>query len=558
MQEVANVTQRTTDWHEVNWRKANRIVRGLRRRIFKATAEGDWHKVRNLQRMMLRCYSNALLSTRRATQDNKGSKTAGVDRVLVKTPHARGKMVDDLMNNQDWKPKPARRVYIPKSNGKNRPLGIPTIRDRCLQAIVKNAIEPCWEAQFEGISYGFRPGRSPHDAMGKLSVSVRPNGRKKWVVDADIKGCFDNINHNALMEKIGNFPARKLIAKWLKAGYVENNVFHNQDSGTPQGGIISPLLANIALHGMEKHLGIKYNCRGESEGKRILVRYADDFIILCETKKDAENAQDEIGIWLRNRGLELSPEKTQIKHLTEGFDFLGFNIRHYKVSTTKSGYKLLIKPSKETIVKTRKQIREIFLQCIGKPINVLIGKINPVIRGKANYLNKYVSSEIFSKLDTYLYIRQKRYVKRTHPNKNNGWKKDKYWGRFNLQRPKAKWVFGDKITGNYMMKFAWANIERHTLVSKRSSPDNPELKEYWNKRRVKNDKNEAKILSKLNQKIAGKQGYKCPICGESIFNGEPIHRHHKIPKCQGGKDEVKNLTWLHLYCHHKTHYQKQR
>ncbi len=276
MQNTANVTERTTEWHNVNWRDARRIVRNLRRRIFRATQEGNWRKVRNLQRLMLRSYSNYLLSVRRATQENTGKKIAGVDKILVKTPQQRGKMVDDLINNQDWKPKPVRRVYIPKRNSKQRPLGIPTIRDRCLQAMVKNALEPCWEAQFEGISYGFRPGRSPHDAIGKIYLSVRPNGRKKWVVDADIKGCFDNINHEQLMNTIGNFPGRRLIKEWLKAGYVDNNVFHDQDTGTPQGGIISPLLANIALHGMEAALGVKYNHKGESNGKRILVRYADD------------------------------------------------------------------------------------------------------------------------------------------------------------------------------------------------------------------------------------------------------------------------------------------
>ena len=331
----ANVTAKTTEWHEVNWQNAYDNVRNLRRRIFKATQSGDWRKVHNLQKLMLRSYSNVLLAVRKATQDNKGRKTAGVDKVLVKTPRKRGQMVDDLINNQDWKPKPARRVYIPKSNGKQRPLGIPTIRDRCLQAIVKNALEPCWEAQFEGTSYGFRPGRSSHDAIGKIYVTVCPHRRKKWIVDADIKGCFDNINHEKLLITIGNFPGRKLIKEWLKAGYVENNVFQAQKAGTPQGGIISPLLANIALHGMEEALGIKYNCKGESIGKRVLVRYADDFVCLCETEEDAKTAKDEIGKWLKQKGLELSPEKTNIYHIsTAGY------YRHYNLCRNLRGRKL--------------------------------------------------------------------------------------------------------------------------------------------------------------------------------------------------------------------------
>jgi hypothetical protein len=411
MQDTANVTERTTDWHSIDWRKANRIVRGLRRRIFKATNEGNWRKVRSLQKLMLRSYSNTVVSVRKATQENKGRKTAGVDKVLVKTPQARGKMVDDLIKSQSWKPKPVKRVYIPKSNGKQRPLGIPTIKDRCLQAIVKNALEPCWEEQFE-----------------------------------------DN--------------------------------------------------------------------------------------------------------WLSERGLKLSPEKTKIVHLIEGFDFLGFNIRHYKVNNTKTGYKLLIKPSKQFLKQTRKDIREIFLNYKGKPVGLLIKALNPVIRGKANYMKRVVSSTEFSKLDNYLFLRQVRYVKRTHPNKNKKWTKKRYWGKLNLSR-EDKWVFGDKDSGAYMLKFSWTKIERHALIKQKHSPDDPKLKEYWEKRSSKRNQSEANRLNRTQQNVAKRQGYKCPVCGESLFNDEPLHLHHIIPRCKGGKDEVRNLIWLHQYCHQKTHYQKK-
>ena len=556
MQSNANVTTKTTEWHEVNWQNAYDNVKNLRRRIFKATQSNDWRKVRNLQRLMLRSYSNVLLAVRKATQDNKGRKTAGVDKVLIKTPRKRGQMVDDLINNQDWKPKPARRVYIPKSNGKQRPLGIPTIRDRCLQAIVKNALEPCWEAQFEGISYGFRPGRNTHDAIVKIHNAIAPHRKKKWVLDADIKGCFDNINHEHLLSTMGNFPGRRLIREWLKAGYVDNNVFHRQDTGTPQGGIVSPLLANIALHGMEEALKVKYNVRGESLGKRVVVRYADDFVILCETKDDAELAKYDIEGFLKKRGLELSPEKTRICHITEGFDFLGLNIRHYKVKNTKTGYKLLTKPSNKFLKKTRNDIREIFLNHSGKRVGNLIGKINPVIRGKANYLKKYVSSKAFASLDDYLFKRQVRFVNRTHPNKSKEWKKDKYWGRLNFQR-KDNWIFGDKESGSYMLKFRWTKIERHSLVSKRASPDDPSLKEYWKKRNKKSQKSEATKWNAKQEQVAHKQEYRCPVCNQTLFNNEELHLHHIVPKCEGGKDTLNNLVWVHLFCHHKLHHQKK-
>jgi RNA-directed DNA polymerase len=434
---------------------------------------------------------------------------------------------------------------------------VPTIRDRCLQAIVKNALEPSWEARFEGISYGFRPGRSPHDAIEKIYLTASPHRTKKWVVDADIKGCFDNISHDQLLSTIGNFPGRRLIREWLKAGYVDKNVFHAQKAGTPQGGIISPLLANIALHGLEEHLGVKYNNRGEVLGKRLLVRYADDFVIFCETKEDAEKAKRETNEWLKIRGLELSEEKTGIVHLTEGFDFLGFNVRLYNVTRTRTGYKILIRPSREFLKKTREDIRGIFLAHKGKPIGALTADINPVIRGKANYLRTIVASKAFRGLDSYLFKRQFRYAKRTHPNRSNEWRRKKYWGKLSLQRPNDKWVFGDKETGAHMLKFSWFRIQRHTMVSKKHSPDDPTLREYWEKRQRKRNATESEKMNRTRQKVAKKQDYKCPVCGESIFNDEPLHLHHKIPRCKGGKDTVKNLVWLHQYCHHKTHYRTE-
>src|SRR5262249_16116518 len=319
-------------------------------------------RVRSLQKLMLRSYANALLSVRQVTQVNTGRHTPGVDKVVVKTPQARGKLVTQLNTAQPWRVQPTRRVYIPKANGKLRPLGIPTILDRCLQARVKNALEPYWEAHFEGSSYGFRPGRGCHDAIAKIYNLASPRGRKKWVVDADIKGAFDNIDHDFLLQTLGNCPGRALLKQWLKAGFVDEGVQHATPQGTPQGGVISPLLLNVALHGLERALGVQFDSKGAIKGHRAVVPYADDFVVFCESREDAERVVKELHVWLRLRGLSLSAEKTRIVHLSEGFDFLGFNIRQYVVPHSRHGCKLWIKPSKQAILKKRAELRAVWQQ----------------------------------------------------------------------------------------------------------------------------------------------------------------------------------------------------
>lgn len=545
----ANGPKGQTNWNAINWRKVNRSVRNLRQRIFRATTERNYKKVRSLQKLMLRSFANTLMSIRRVTQQNAGRNTPGIDKVVVKTPTARGKLADDLSTMSPWQAKPARRVYIPKSNGKQRPLGIPVVKDRCLQAIIKNALEPEWEAKFEATSYGFRPGRSCHDAIEKIYGFARPNKRKKWVVDADIKGAFDNIDHVYLLQAIGHAPGRELIKQWLKAGYMEQGAFHKTDSGTPQGGVISPLLANIALHGMEEAIGVKYDSRGQSIGKRAIVRYADDFAAFCESKEDAEEVTEILKAWLKQRGLELSAEKTKIVHLSEGFDFLGFNIRHYRAEkTSKTGWKLLIKPSKESVRKIRNKLRQMWLSHRGSNVLAIIKHLNPVIRGWANYFRSGVSCKTFHNLDRWMFHRAVRYVKHTHPNKPQHWRQSRYWGRLNLERC-DRWVFGDKTTGMHLLKFSWFRISRHTLVKGKSSPDDPNLKSYW----LKREKAKAKSLTPSKQKIAQKQGGLCPQCGDSLFNGEQLHIHHIQPKARGGKDNYGNLQLLHLYCHQQVH-----
>lgn len=350
--------------------------------------------------------------------------------------------------------------------------------------------------------------------------------------------------HTFLLKTIGAVPGRELIHQWLKAGYVDKNVFYETESGTPQGGVISPLLANIALHGMEKALGIRYNKNAQLRSKRGVVRYADDFVVLCRTKEDAESYLNILKEWLAVRGLQLSAEKTRIVHITEGFDFLSFNIRRYRTKTNPTGWKPLIKPSKNAVQKLRDRLREEWTALNGKNALTAIQRLNPIIRGWANYFRTQVATETFSKLEDYMFTREVRFAKRSHPDKSKYWWKAKYFGKLNPYRD-DHWVFGDKDTGLYLMKFNWFPIRRHVLVHGTSSPDDPTLKEYWHKR----DLAKIKTMKTSLRKLALKQEGLCPQCGESLFVEEDIEKHHIMPRKIGGPDTDDNKVLLHYLCH---------
>ncbi len=541
----ANRTEGPIDWNAIDWRSANRTVRNLRHRIFRATQEGDWDKVQSLQRLMLRSTANAEMSVRRVTQVNKGKNTPGVDKLTVKTPEERSQLLSELISYTPWRAKPAKRVYIPKANGKVRPLGIPVIKDRALQAMVKNALEPAWEAKFEATSYGFRPGRSAHDAIERIFNTAKQK-RKTWIVDADIKGCFDNINHEHLLNTIGVFPAKELIRQWLKAGYVEYGELHETLTGTPQGGVISPLLANISLHGMEAALDAKPGMEGHrSTASRAVVRYADDFVIMCRTEEDAQQAQEIVARWLAERGLQLSTEKTRIVTLKDGFDFLGFNVRIYPTKQKRSGWVTLIKPSKPSVLKIRKRLRDEMLHMAGHNVPMVIKRLNPIIHGWANYFRTGVSNNTFHSLDRQLFIRETRFVKRLHPHKPRYWRQARYFGKRNPYRM-DNWVFGDiEEPGVYMYKFSWTDIQRHVMVKGTNSPDDPALAEYWEKRELRKIKN----LPPNPKALAKRQKGKCPHCGESLFNDERTEEHHVIRRDEGGPDTLDNLLLVHYFCH---------
>ena len=319
------------DWDAIDWRAHEGHVRRLRRRIFKATQEQDWAKVRSLQKMMLRSWSNTLVSVRQVTQRNAGRTTAGVDGEIALTPARRMEVAVRVHHTiSSWQPLPVKRVYIPKANGKQRPLGIPVIMDRCHQARVRNALEPEWEARFEPKSYGFRPGRSCQDAIEALFNTMSgKNAKRLWVLDADLSAAFDRIDHDHLLSMLGSFPGRDLIRAWLKAGVFEKGKgFAPTEEGTPQGGVISPLLLNVALHGLEEAAGARYRKTGPRAGitmpgAPVLVRYADDFAVCCQSRQQAEQIKARLAEWLQPRGLAINEDKTRIVHLSDGVRFPG-------------------------------------------------------------------------------------------------------------------------------------------------------------------------------------------------------------------------------------------
>lgn len=466
------------DWNAINWRAAEQCVRQLQERIVKAIKEGKKRKARALQIILTRSLSGKALAVKRVTE-NQGKNTPGVDGETWKTPQAKASAVGDL-RRKGYKPQPLRRIYIPKPNGKRRPLGIPTMHDRAMQALHLMALDPVSETLADKNSYGFRRGRSTADAIEHCFLIFAGRGRRaEWVLEGDIKGCFDNISHPWLME---NIPMDKgILSKWLRSGFIETGTFHNTESGTPQGGIISPVLANMTLDGLEalirSHFGGS-NRRKSAYYKVNFVRYADDFIISGISKEILENeVKPMIERFLRERGLALAENKTRITHIVDGFDFLGQNIRKY-------GNKLLIKPSRGNVKNVLCKIRDIIKSNKQAVTGNLIGQLNPIIRGWANYHCHVVSKGTYGKLDNAIWKSLYTWVRRRHPNKSWSWVAASYFKTAGT----ARWIFaGTTSKGKKMelFKASRTEIRRHVKVSGEANPYDPEWAPYFQIRKLK-------------------------------------------------------------------------
>ncbi|GAA4554304.1 group II intron reverse transcriptase/maturase [Amycolatopsis samaneae] len=434
------------EWDSVDWRAREQEVRRLRQRIFKATQDGDWPTVRNLQKLMLRSWSNTLVSVRQVAQRNAGRKTAGIDGEVALSSAARADLaVRAHCGIRSWEPRAVKRVHIPKASDRTklRPLGIPVLLDRCHQARVRNALEPEWEARFEPRSYGFRPGRSCQDARESIHKTLcGVTAKRVWILDADLAAAFDRIDHAHLVSMLGGFPAKKMITGWLKAGVFEpGKGFAPTEEGTPQGGVISPLLLNVALHGLEEAAGVRFRETGVNAGKAvpgtpIVVRYADDMVACCHTRRQAEQVKIRLAEWLAPRGLAFNEDKTRIVHIrTDGFDFLGFNIRQYRNG------KLIIRPSPAAVKRVRSRLATEMRRLRGSNVTAVLAALTPIIRGWAAYYRGSVSSRVFSSLDDYLWKLTYKWAKHSHPTKPKRWITNRYFGKLNKFR-NDKWVFG--------------------------------------------------------------------------------------------------------------------
>ena len=508
------------DWDAIDWDTHEDNVRRLRQRIFKATREGDLKRVRNLQKLMLRSHSNTLVSVRQVTQRNAGRKTAGIDGQVALTAWDRAALTMRLHRHGPLRgARPVKRVHIPKAGGKQRPLGIPVIADRAQQARVKHALEPEWEARFEPRSYGFRPGRGGHDAIEVIFKTLcGDRSKRRWILDADLAGAFDSIDHEQLLSQLGSFPARGMVREWLQAGVIEKGRFTPTEEGTPQGGVISPVLLNVALHGMEQAAGVRYrnSARSDAEtvsGSPVLVRYADDYVAMCDSRQQAEQVKARLAAWLEPRGLRFNEDKTNIVHVEDGFSFLGFSIRRY-VDRRGSG-KLLIKPSNESVMRLRERLAAEVRSLRGANAAAVVFHLNPVIRGWSAYYRSVVSSKVFTRLDHYVWQLTYRWARHTHPNKSRSWAATRYFGAFNKAR-QDRWVFGDRDTGVYLTKFAWTKIVRHVPVQGRASPDDPALARYWAERRRK----QPPPLDQHTLKLLRAQDGRCRLCGEDLLHAE--------------------------------------
>lgn len=530
------------NWHSIDWNRAESHVRRLQARIVKATQQERWNKVKTLQRLLTRSFSAKAIAVKRVTT-NSGKKTPGVDGEIWDTPEQKAEAIQRLQH-RGYQPQPLRRSYIDKANGKKRPLGIPTMLDRAMQALHLLALDPVAETLADPSSYGFRKERSATDAITHCALILAKRDSAQWILEGDIKSCFDQISHDWLL---ANIPLDKsILEKWLKAGYMEQGTFFDTKDGTPQGGIISPVLANMALDGLQALLQQHFptNQKKTPRPKVNLIRYADDFVITGSSKELLETqVKPLVEHFLSERGLELSQEKTCITHIDEGFDFLGQTIRKYDG-------KLLTKPSKKSIKKLMDKITQVLRTNRQAPAGLLITRLNPIIRGWAMYHRHGTSKQTFSKIDAKIFNLLWRWIKRRHPNKGKRWMKAKYFKTVKNRN----WVFFGELSGteHQLYFMSQVTVKRHVKIKGDANPYDPEWEMYFEKRIAMSMLNSLYGRNQLIRLWKAQEGI-CPICKQKITRETGWHNHHITPRVKGGQNKYANRVLLHPECHIQVH-----
>ncbi|PJG82693.1 group II intron reverse transcriptase/maturase [Caviibacterium pharyngocola] len=550
---TSNKSKKLSQWHFIEWQKAYQFVKGVQIRIAKATLAKDWRRVKNLQRLLVHSFYAKAIAVRRVTE-NQGKRTFGVDKVLWNSPEQKYQAIFSL-SAKGYKPLPLRRVFIPKANGKQRPLGIPTMKDRAMQALYLLGLQPVAETLADTGSYGFRLERSTADAITHIHQIFSHKGKKtnqpvEWVLDADIQGCFDHISHDWLLKHI---PMNKrILRKWLQSGVVEFGQLKRTEEGTPQGGIISPTLANMALDGLESLLAEHFGKKTGSKIRRhktYLVRYADDFIISGISKELLEEKVIPlVKGFLAERGLTLSESKTKVVHIEEGFDFLGWNVRRFKG-------KVLIRPNKKNVQTFYRKVKETISKMKMAKQSDLIRVLNPMLRGWAIYHKHQVASKAFGRMDALVWRALWKWCKRRHHNKGIKWIKEKYF----CTTATRSWVFGTVYTDKKgdlhpidLVYCSGVKIERHIKIKSEYNPFLPEWElesELLRQRRLYNQEKHRRIWSWLFKEQQGK----CAYCHQPITKQTGWHDHHIIYKMNGGSDSLKNRCLVHPTCHTQIH-----
>jgi RNA-directed DNA polymerase len=537
------------DWYAIDWRQVWRNVRRLQARIVKATQEGRGHKVRALVYLLTHSFSGRAAAILRVTT-NRGATSPGVDGERWHTPELKAAAFSKLRRH-GYQPQPLRRVYIPKSSNPSqlRPLGIPTLTDRAMQALYLLGLDPIVETTADGNSYGFRTARCCADALDQCHKILRNNHSADWVLEGDIKACFDRISHAWLLTHI---PMDKVILrKWLQAGYLEKDAFVATAAGTPQGGIISPALANRTLDGLEAALHERFGTHGPKRRHKVhLVRYADDFIITATSKELLrDEVQPLVAHFLKERGLELSHEKTSITHIDDGFDFLGQNVRRY-------GTKLLLKPSRQSVRSFLAKIDQV-IQDEGGFLRAgeLIERLNPKIRGWALYHRHASSARTFARVDKVIFRKLWRWARRRHRGRSARWVKAQYFTRPGAGRWRFRGVVTDKDGGTHPVALFQARslpIRRHVKLRSDANPYDPAWELYFEERLA------AQMASTLTGQGTARylwleQDGKCLVCDQPLTLEEGWHAHHLRWRSRGGTDAIDNLVLLHPNCHRQLH-----